>query len=64
MTTYSIVRMFQNDHNDEIIKEGLTLEEAKTYCRDPQSSSKSCTTKEGMALTESMGPWFCGFQEE
>lgn len=63
-TTYKIVRMFLNDSDSEVIEEGLTLGEARAYCRDPETSSRTCHSKEGMALTESRGPWFCGYEEE
>jgi hypothetical protein len=56
--------MFLNDSDSEVIEEGLTLGEARAYCRDPETSSRTCHSKEGMALTESRGPWFCGYEEE
>ena len=62
-TTYKIVRMFMN-HPSVVVERGVTLEEAKEHCSDPQSSSKTCTTEEGMALTAEKGPWFDGFDEE
>jgi len=64
MTTYKIVRSFRDGHDDVIIEEGLTLAEAKAHCRDPETHSKGCTSAEGIALTESKGPWFDGFSEE
>jgi hypothetical protein len=61
--TYAI-RRFYRDHPAETIQDGLTLEEAKEHCSDLQSSSKTCTTEEGCARTERLGPWFDGWTEE
>ena len=62
-TTYSVVRMFFN-HGNETIKTGLTLEEAQEHCRDPETSSRTCTSAEGVRRTRNMGPWFDGYEEE
>ncbi len=65
METYRIRRCFFNDeHPDQIIDTGLTLEEAQAHCRDPETSSKTCTSEEGRKLTEECGPWFDGYDEE
>jgi len=48
----------------EIIKEGLTLEEAQAHCRDKETSSTTCTSKAGKARTRRWGPWFDGYQGE
>jgi len=65
MTTYKIVRGFFNDDFDsEIIDTDLTLEEAREYCRDPDTSSRTCTDPELVAMTEERGPWFDGYEEE
>jgi hypothetical protein len=63
MTTYKIIRNFMH-HPSEVIAEGLTLKEAKEHCSDPETSSRKCTSEEGIALTNRMGPWFDGFDEE
>lgn len=63
MTTYKIIRMyFEGGHR--IIKRGLTLEQAKAHCSDPETSSSTCTTATGKARTRRMGPWFDGFDKE
>jgi hypothetical protein len=47
-TTYSIIR-FSMDAPQEVIKEGLTLEEAQEHCQDEDTH----------------GPgWFDGYREE
>lgn len=61
---YRIVRMFFNDHPRVIIKYGLTLNEAQRHCKDPETSSRTCTSEEGKALTAERGMWFDGFEEE
>lgn len=63
MTTYAIYRHFMN-HPKQFIKGGLTLEEVKEHCSDPETSSKTCTNAEGIRLAEEKGPWFDGFDEE
>ncbi len=60
---YTITRFFMHGDRKEM-QTGLTLEEAQEHCHDPDSSSKTCTTEEGMALTEEFGPWFDGYDEE
>jgi len=50
VTTYKIVRYYREEDKDsEIIKEDLTLEEAKEHCHDPSTSGDD---------------WFDGFVEE
>lgn len=63
--TYFILRKFFNggpfvtlECKGTVIKGGLTLEAAQAHCSDPQTSSATCTTDEGKALTEDKGPWF------
>lgn len=65
-TTYRIIRMFfhSDQHDRQVIKRGLTLKEAQRHCRDPETSSRTAKSKEGVALTEKCGPWFDGYEEE
>ncbi len=63
MSTYKIIRKFMN-HEDQIIEDGLTMEEAQAHCKDPETSSRSAISREAIALTEKMGPWFDGYEEE
>jgi hypothetical protein len=60
---FKIVRSYLN-HPSKVIKRGLTLEEAQKHCRDPETSSKTCTKPELIELTKRMGPWFDGYDEE
>jgi hypothetical protein len=63
MTTYRITRFFQN-RASLTVKTGLSLEEAQAHCRDSETSSRTATTKEGVARTKVFGPWFDGYSEE
>ena len=57
---YRIVRFFQHG-GSRVVKRGLTLEQAKAHCNDPETSSKTCTSSVGKARTRLLGPWFDGF---
>jgi len=61
--TYKIVRRFFKREN-EVIREGLTLEEAREHCNDPETSSSTCTNKEGLERTRLYGLWFDTYTEE
>jgi len=58
---YKIMRYFKNG-NEEVIKTGLTLEEAQEHCNDPETSSR--TAKNADDYTEQHGEWFDGYDEE
>jgi hypothetical protein len=60
---YSIIRMWQNGAR-RVIQTGLTLEQAEAHCRDPQTSSRTCTDKAGRQRTRRTGAWFDGFTDE
>ncbi len=62
--TYEIVRFYQGDHPQEVIATGLSLEDAKAHCNDPETSSRTATGAEAVARTEEHGPWFDGFRAE
>jgi hypothetical protein len=64
MSTYRIVRMYQNHPKEKLRLRGLTLAEAQAHCRNPQTSSSTCTTAEGKRRTVLKGPWFEGYEEE
>lgn len=62
--TYRIVRMYLHGEKREIIKRDLTLEGAQEHCEDPETSSFTCESKEGLARTTEFGPWFDGYEKE
>lgn len=59
---YEIIRKYFNGDN-RLIATGLTLEEAKAHCNDPETSSSTCTTAEALEETERYGQWFDCFEE-
>lgn len=61
-TLYKIVRHFMN-HGNRTIHTGLTLEEAQTHCKDPETSSSTATSSKAKARTRKFGPWFDGYTE-
>lgn len=61
--TYKIIR-FRMNHDNKVIKRGLTLDEAQKHCRSTETSSSTCITIQARAYTEIWGPWFDGYDEE
>ena len=60
---YKIVRFYKDAPlRRRTIDRGLTLEEAQAHCRDPETSSSTCTSKTGRARTKRLGPWFDGYE--
>ena len=59
-----IIRFYQADLPREIVATGLTLEEAQEHCQGWDSSSRTCTTDEGIARTAEKGAWFEGYDDE
>lgn len=65
MSTYKIVRKYQKESEADVeVSTGLTFDEALAYCLDPETSSRTCTSKEGKEHTEAFGPWFDVYYEE
>ena len=63
-TTYSIVRFFEDGNTRRFIRRGLTLEEARAHCKDPETSSSTCTNSVGRNRTARLGRWFDGYEAE
>ena len=61
---YKIVRMFFEGYPNRIMKRGLNLEEARAWCRDPETSSSTATGKKEKRLRQKYGEWFDGFAED
>jgi hypothetical protein len=51
------------NHERQVIKSNVTLLEARAHCKNPQTSSETCTDPAAKALTEKMGPWFDGYDK-
>lgn len=63
--TYKIVRFYDNpDKHQRAHATGLTLEEARAWCADPEHSSATCRLPQNRAHTKEHGPWFDGFTKE
>lgn len=62
---FNIVRHFYEDHlPSKIIKRGLTLAEAKAWCGDPETASKTAKGKKARAILIKYGEWYDGYAEE
>jgi hypothetical protein len=61
--TYSIVRFYEQGES-EVVRRGLTKEEAREHCNDPESSSYTATSREAIERTVKRGKWFDGRREE
>ena len=68
MQKYKIVRSYfrqlSNGRYSRTIMTGLTLEQAKRHCQDPETSWKTCTSSKGRARTRRYGMWFDSFEAE
>lgn len=61
---YKIVRhYFNSGYPNRVVKSGLTLDEAQAHCKDPETSSSTCTKYAGVKRTRERGPWFDGYSE-
>lgn len=59
-TGYKIVRFFQNGRK-RTVNARCTLADAQAHCRNPETSSATCTGATGRARTRRNGPWFDGY---
>jgi len=64
MVLYKIIRFYEYDAPEDVGISGLTLEQAKAHCKDPETSSETCTTEEGKNRTAIVGRWFEGYTTE
>jgi len=62
--TYKIVRTYFDGHKPKVMETGLSLADAREWCRDPETSSRTATSKEAVAHTAKYGPWFDGYDLE
>lgn len=61
--SYRIVRFYYEGRvRRRTIATGLSLEQAQAWCRDPETSSRTCKGKAGKRRTRLMGPWFDGYE--
>lgn len=58
---YKVVRFFHSSRRKLVVMTGLTLEEAQAHCNNPNTSSRTCTDKNGKERTKRYGMWFDGY---
>jgi hypothetical protein len=63
LARYRIVRFYFRGGR-RIIKRHLILADAQAHCKNPQTSSRTCTTAKARAITERVGQWFDGYERE
>jgi len=56
--TFKIIRYFA-DGNKDIIKTGLTKDQAQVHCNNPETASKTATNMD--EYTQEHGEWFDGY---
>jgi len=59
---YKIIRFYFNGGN-RTIKTGLSLDEARAHCNNPETSSSTCTRPDRNRITRRNGAWFDGYEE-
>jgi hypothetical protein len=65
MKRFKIVRhYFSAGIRRRVIRTGLTLDQVKAHCNDPETSSRTCTKAVGCRRTRQLGPWFDGYEED
>ena len=63
MEKYKIVRSYFRG-GKRTIKKGLFLWEAQAHCKDPETSSRTCTKAVNVRRTRERGPWFDGYTNQ
>ena len=62
---YKIVRMyFDKPGYRRMITNNLTLKQAQEYCKNPETSSSTCTSAASKRVTRRNGQWFDGYEKE
>lgn len=61
---YKIIRYYEKENPSQVIRRGLTLEEAQAWCKNKETSSSTCTTAGGLKRTKKFGAWFDGYASE
>ena len=61
---FKIIRVYKNaEIRRRTIATGLTLQEAQAHCKDPETSSRTCTLSNGKRRTRLHGEWFDAYEE-
>lgn len=62
--TYRIIRFYFNeDEPSRVIYRGLTEQEAKDHCNNPETSSSTAKCARAARITAEHGEWFDGFTD-
>ena len=62
---YSVIRFYKDANiRRRIILMGLSLEQAREHCGNPETSSSTCTESAGKRRTVKLGDWFDGYEKE
>lgn len=61
---YTVIMYFNPDVDNQILETGLTLGEARSICKDPETSSRTATSEEAAERTSKYGPWFVGYDRK
>lgn len=64
MERFKIMRFFQSGKRCQTLAVGLTLEQAKEWCSNANTSSRTAWTTSALARTRRHGAWFDGFENE
>ena len=63
--TYKIIRFYENAGiRQRTIATGLTSEEARAHCNDPETSSSQATNPVARRRTREIGRWSDGYRVE
>lgn len=70
--TYKVVKFYQDGRPSKTIRRGLSRDEARAFCNDPELSSRTASRPKGCAGNEAQiarwdekqKHWFCGFDYE
>ena len=61
---YKVIRSYRDSYRRRVIRRGMTLEEARAHCADPETSSSTATSAAARRRTRERGPWFDGYDKE
>jgi len=64
-TKYVIIRKFHKTPGQNmIIKRGVSLQDAKAHCTNPEACSKTAADLTAHILTRHFGPWSDSYQQD
>jgi len=65
MNTYKIIRFYSDPSKRSKTRHvGLTLEEAREHCKDPETNSRTARDAAARQHTREYGEWFDGYTKE